>query len=79
MSKKHNNIIRKTILLLVLTSVLPATAPDGLGQALTDMRDWTSADGKVIRAELLVFEAGANSETVRLRLEGGSIVKLDLS
>ena len=52
-----------------LIGPLFASTPDSLGQALTKMRDWTSTDGKVIHAELLVFKTGPDSEAVRLRLK----------
>lgn len=58
--------MRSIALLLCLWSST-VTLPAQLDTVLLPMREWTSIDGKTIRAEMLGFEG----DGVRLRLDGG--------
>jgi len=58
--------MRLICLLLFLWSSI-TTLPAQMDTVRLPMREWTSVDGKTIRAELLGFEG----DSVRLRLEGG--------
>ncbi len=57
----------RTLLCLGLLLVLAPPCEAQLDRAMLPMREWSSTDGRTIRAELLGFEEGG----VRLRLEGG--------
>ena len=65
-------------LAIVAVALLGAVVSELPGQALTPMRNWTSSDGKVTQAELLVFQPDAGNNTVRLRLKDGSVFKIGL-
>ncbi|MEM7012122.1 MAG: hypothetical protein AAF585_11620, partial [Verrucomicrobiota bacterium] len=67
----------KRPLSFVLATAL--TAASAFGQALTEEREWTSADGKKITAELLVFDSGDARDGARLRQSNGAVHKLPLA
>lgn len=64
---------------LLLIFIVALTAASAFGQALTEERAWTSADGKTITAELLVFDSGDARDGVRLRQSNGAVHKLPLA
>lgn len=66
---------RSTVLSLLI-AILFGSAGNGHGQAILEMREWTNADGKKIRAELLTFGNELRQGKIRLRLAGGKVFTL---
>lgn len=70
---KMNSLFRPILagFAVVLMNCGPVVA-----QALLPERIWTNADGKKIRAELLDFDSKSADGSVRLRMKGGNIFKV---
>ena len=65
--------LRLSLLLIAGCALLFFSASPAFSQAMMKEREWTNADGKKVRAELLDFV----DDSVRFRMANGSVFKVD--